>query len=461
MSHTQKVRRIGWVVATLGVGVWSGLAPAAVNNSLDINNTGTGSGISSSGGTYSWEDPIWNPATAGTSATGAYQDGTTGNAGFPRFAAGTDAAFSYTVTANSNHLTAGMFLEDGFVGSTVTLNGTGTLNIDDGGTGAQQGFIVRGGSNLKILNVVGGAGGINFQTSGGTGAGSLFLYGQNTYAGGTLLNTGGGLNFNNNKSFGTGTITWNVAAPVLAAPDATGPVTIANDMNTRAASTLTVTSAAVAPVTFSGHWTLVNSALSTVAIGNATFPNSVMTISGAITGTGSSFAKSGTGTLVLSSTGNTYDGTTTVTAGRLKMGVPNAIASTGQLVLGGGIFDPGGFTQDMSIQTLALTANSTIDYGSGVTEIDFADSSSVGWTGILNLANWNYGTDKLRFGTSDTTLSSGQLSQIEFNGVGLGTASLTPDGYVVPEPSSACVLLLAMPLMLRRRRSRVAGASNA
>src|SRR5262249_34835397 len=148
-----------------------------------------------------------------------------------------------------------------------------------------------------------------------------------SYQGGTLLSTGGGLNFNNNNSFGTGAITWGVASQVLANPDATSPLTIANAMNTRAASALTVTGPSAAPVNFSGTWTLA-AGTSTLTIGNATFPNAVTTISGNIVGAGGNLVKNGTGTLIISGTANAFNGTTTISVGKLQLGSQNAIASS-------------------------------------------------------------------------------------------------------------------------------------
>jgi hypothetical protein len=101
----------------------------------------------------------------------------------------------------------------------------------------------------------------------------------------------------------------------------------------------------------------------------------------------------------------------------------------------------------MSTTTLALTtstAASVIDFGAGASEVDFANSSALNWTGaILNLLNWDPSIDKLRFGTDATGLTSAQLATIEFNGSGLGSAQLNANGYVVvPEPSTALLLLV-------------------
>jgi hypothetical protein len=105
--------------------------------------------------------------------------------------------------------------------------------------------------------------------------------------------------------------------------------------------------------------------------------------------------------------------------------------------------DPGGFNHAMTATTLGLTAASTIDFSAGASELDFANSSALTWSGTLNLANWTFGVDALRFGTDATGLTAAQLADIEFNGAGLGTAQLDAFGYVVvPEPSTALLGLL-------------------
>jgi autotransporter-associated beta strand protein len=253
------------------------------------------------------------------------------------------------------------------------------------------------------------------------------------------------LNFNNNNSFGTGAITWGVASQVLADPDATSPINIGNAMITRAASTLILTGPAVAPATYSGPWTLA-AGTSTITAGSGAFPNTVATISGAMSGAGANLVKNGTGTLVISSTSNTYNGSTTVSAGRLQLGAANTIASTSSLVLNGGTLDPDGLNQIMSATTLGLLANSSIDFGVGASEVDLASSSAVPWTAgsVLNLASWDFSTTKLRFGTGNSGLTAAQLAQIQFNGSGLGTAMLDANGYVTVVPEPASVLLVSI-----------------
>jgi autotransporter-associated beta strand protein len=190
--------------------------------------------------------------------------------------------------------------------------------------------------------------------------------------------------------------------------------------------------------------------------GNSTSP---LTLSGVISGTANvALSANNSGTIIFSGA-NTYTGTTTVGVGTtpvtLKLGAANTIASSSSVILAGGVLNPDGFNQIMSLTTAGLTAASTIDYGVGASEVDFANSSSLAWIGTLNLLNWDPSIDKLRFGTDSTGLTSAQLADIEFNGGGLGTATLDSNGYVtVPEPSTSLVLLCASLLLFIRRAPR-------
>ena len=80
-------------------------------------------------------------------------------------------------------------------------------------TGATQVTRYVGGvatQNLVITAPIGGDSGTPLVWQGqlsGT-AGSLFLYGNNTFSGGVDLDTSAALNFNNANSFGTGPIRW-------------------------------------------------------------------------------------------------------------------------------------------------------------------------------------------------------------------------------------------------------------
>src|SRR5205823_980384 len=87
------------------------------------------------------------------------------------------------------------------------------------------------------------------------------------------------------------------------------------------------------------------------------------TISGPITGTGTTgLIKTGAGILVLSSTGNSWTGATTVNGGLLQLGAAEVIPNTSALVVAStGNFDLKGFTETVASLTGAgmVTSSAT------------------------------------------------------------------------------------------------------
>ena len=265
-----------------------GTVPPTSFERFDVNGTAAGSGVASNG-SYTWEGAGYSSSAAGTDPT-SWNEGN-----FLRLAAGTDAgASNYTITANSNHTFAGMYLQTSG-GGTVTINGPGVLTVASGDQGM---YVDTSSQNLKINASLAGTGRLVWQGNSSGGGGSLYLLGNNTYSGGTLLNTTAGLNFNNNNSFGTGRITWGVTQQVLADDVASSPITLPNTVTTRAGGQLIYVGPAAVPVTFTERWTL-PSGTSTLTVGNTSHATSKMTISGSIGGSGGALIKDGNGTLVL------------------------------------------------------------------------------------------------------------------------------------------------------------------
>jgi autotransporter-associated beta strand protein/T5SS/PEP-CTERM-associated repeat protein len=321
------------VAALIAIGGLANLARAA-NEYFDVNGVTTGSGVTN-GGSYSWEGANFNSVSTGLG--GPLHAWPNGNSFF-RLSAGTDAIDSnFTITASSNHTFAGMALQaDG--GGTVTIATSGavvlTLNSNSNG----QGFFV-GGFNTQNLRMTATIGGdsitpLVWQGVIGSGtAGTLSLYGNNTFSGGVDLNATGTLNFNNANSFGTGPIRWSYSTPntavyTLAAPTISLPLTITNPMVTKAANTLTMTEFAQ-PVMWSGAWTLA-SGTSTLDIRS----NANTTISGIMSGSGGALAKTSTGTLTLTAA-NTYTGGTTISNGTLELSGASARLGTGNVTVTG------------------------------------------------------------------------------------------------------------------------------
>lgn len=284
---------------------------------FDVNGTNSGYGTAS-GNSYSWDSAFWATASGGAKATANWVAGD-----FARFLGGGN----YTVTVNNSESMAGLFLD--ITGTTMTINagGSGNLNVvNPGGTYPfVQGFLTDGSTSTLIINApITGAGGVEAENGG-----SLFLCGNNTFSGGFVFGTEGGVNINNNNSFGTGGIYWGETTTgtyqILADtngngfPTAPGPLTITNPMTTATASfpgpELIVVTAPTNAMTFGGPWTNPAGGFAWLRMNTS---GTIMTISGQIYGGGSLF-KDGPGKLVL--TGPNSTGTTIVTTnGLLEMG---------------------------------------------------------------------------------------------------------------------------------------------
>ena len=160
-------------------------------------------------------------------------------------------------------------------------------------------------------------------------------------------------------------------------------------------------------------FTLANNIIMTNAPVGFTFSNAssaALTLAGVISGTGSATFSGTSGSTIYLSNQNTYTGTTTIGAGAtLELTTSGAISSSSSLALNGGTLNTDGLNQ--TINALTLSASSTITYEAGGAEIDFANSSSLTWSGTLDVTNWDSSVDKLRFGTDNTGLTSNQLAQ--------------------------------------------------
>jgi hypothetical protein len=215
---------------------------------------------------------------------------------------------------------------------------------------------------------------------------------------------------------------------------------------------------------------------------SVTQSSATVTLTGSMSnasGTTNTFIKAGAGEIVLSNgtvANNFAAGAIQMDAGALTLGAANQIGNGTDLILNGGTFRTGnasaGYAE--SLGDLTLNANSTIDLGAvaGLRDLVFVDSSGQGWSGgsTLTVANWagtlSGGTaGRIFFGSSSSTLTSGQLTQITFSGYSagaqlLGTGELVPLSLTaaVPEPGTyATAVLLLTAAAWRYHRQRSAG----
>ena len=168
--------------------------------------------------------------------------------------------------------------------------------------------------------------------------------------------------------------------------------------------------------------------------------SSTLTIGGIISqasGIKSGLSIVGPGTVKLTGQ-NTYTSYTTVNSGTLNLGTNNAISNSSSSVidLKGGKLQTG-FTQNLGLGRLSLSASSTLELLSGGSFV-FADTSGMAWTGNLSIIGTFTDGASIRFGTTGSGLTTTQLNQITING---STASINSSGFLtlasaIPEPST-------------------------
>lgn len=174
-----------------------------------------------------------------------------------------------------------------------------------------------------------------------------------------------------------------------------------------------------------------------------------------------------TGSIVNTGSGPVGGNLTINAGGALIAGADHKLDDDYRVVLAGGTILTGNFDEDLGRLSLAGGGNSVISFNGTTAYWTFADSSMETWNGTLFIHNWDGtpvtggGSEQLRFGSNNTTLSAAQLSQIFFvnpSSLPAGTyaamwATLVP-GEVVPVPEPAAWMLAAAGLgaLAGRRR---------
>lgn len=361
-----------------------------------------------------WEHAKWAPTSTPTGSTTTFTEGVA--AAFSA-SAGNATNGTYNVTANANHSIAGIFNGDitDMLSTNLQIKGTGILTITAAAGG--QGFDTRGGGNTTIYNVLAGTGGIQTE-----GTGSLYLFGTNTYSGGTYLNTGAGLNFNNSSAFGTGIISNMNTAPVLATPltdgggnstGATNALTIANvveiyNIPTGANNTTyTIVGNGSAPITWTGAWHLNGPNTNTLTLDTR---SGVLEISGVISGAMNLTKTTTSGTLILSGA-NTYTGKTSING-------PVSVSSLNKVTSGSASSNLGHPTSTAN-GTIAINGGTLIYTGAGETTDRVIDLS--GTTGGATIQA--DGTGNLIFTANNTATGAGDKT-LTLTGSGAATNSI-------------------------------------
>jgi autotransporter-associated beta strand protein len=336
------------------------------------------------------------------------------------------ATFSRGIAVNATNSTIDAYGSARTVSANINQNVGGTFNLNVGGTTAAS-------AEGQILTISG-----NITNASGTlsltkiGSSTVILSGtSNTYSGSTGINSGGILRISAANRIPDGSaVTADGTLDMNGASETVGSIAGSGSITSAAAGTITLTAGGDnSSTSFSGI----------ISNGSATV----------------SLTKTGNGTLTLSGA-NTYTGTTTITGGEIVLGAAERIANTSNLVLNGGILRSGataGFSE--TVGTLNLSANSTINLGTGNHNLNFAASNLVGWTagrtltinGWTGLYNGTTGTaGKIFVGNNASGLTAAQLLQIQFNdGVRNIAATILSTGEVVPSQAAPTSLSYTSP----------------
>ncbi len=355
----------------------------AGNRTLSISNTGSttfGGGLQLTAGNAFVLD-----AAQDVAVTGFITDGGPAFAGgFTKTGAGQLTLTAANPYAGATTLSAGTLVagHDSALGTgTLRLNG-GTLRTEvtahslDNAISLQADSTVQTESDLTLTGLISGHAGFDLTK---TGAGTLRIVGENTYEGNTTLNAGT-LVIASNTALGSGSL-----------------VLIGGSLELDG---------------------VVTSLANPLILGTdfAFGPAHDLTLNGAISGSGYSLAKTGTGTLTLNGAG-TYTGGTSVEAGTLALGGHERLADTGPLAVNGGTVNLGNFTET----TGAFTLNSGTLTGTGKL---FAPSFEVG-AGIISADLSGAGT--LTKTTTGTVTLTGYSSYTGGTRLAAGTLAMAGD----------------------------------
>jgi fibronectin-binding autotransporter adhesin len=355
-----------------------------------------------------------------------------------------NSAGGSTLTLNS-----GTFI----AGGAAAVSGTALASIQMGINGGQQAGAppLTRPYEFNVLNVNGGTMSIVNQLSMGLFFNSPCTVNQN---GGTIQFVDGSLNpggtggwicvNNNNANFGR--YIWNLDGGVLAMNQAkifltadanptTSNLNLAPVMNFNGGTLMALSDQPTEM--FDHRYSLVAQALG----GTIDTNNHVLSFTAPISHDPTLGSTPDGGMTIIDSTGagnltftvaNTYTGPTKIGAGgQLTLNVANAIPTTSTVNLAGGKLFTSGLDQNMSAATkLKVSGNSTLDLAGGGA-VSFADSTLSHWATGKKLTINNFSGGHVLVGSTGTSLTPNQLSQVQFAGNPVG-AVLTSFGELRP-----------------------------
>jgi len=388
---------------------------------------------------------VVNPnLSASLSISGLYFKGT-GSSGYDVTSSSSAIKFTLTGTATT---TGGTETGNSTAAAIGAENTSGTNTIDAPiilapSSGTTSTFYQANGGTLIVNGDISGAA-ITLNIN-GTSGGIIQLAGNNTYSGGTTLQSGIVLNINSATAVGTGTLTFNGSATI---DNTTGSAITLTNNNAIALSGGSLTFTGTKDLSFGTGIVTMSGANRSITVTNA---GATLTVGGiAQDASTRNFTKLGTGTLVLGGS-STYTGTTTITAGTLQLG---SGGTTGSLSTSSAITDNGDFTVNRSNAVLqgtdfsgaAITGSGSFTQaGSGTTTLTATNTytgattisggtlqlGNGGTTGSLTKTTSIVDNANLTINHSDAFTQATDLSSVVISGTGsftqagAGTTTLT------------------------------------
>lgn len=361
-------------VNALGTGKVAAIS-AEIQGTAGLAKNGTGTLVLSGNNSYSGST-VLNAGSLRLANSGALGTSTVSGAGL----GSSVLQLSGNITIANSVSLSGTGLNTNGVIENVSGNNTLSNYTLASATGTRIG--VSTGSTLNITNNITVAGNASATTGFRfLGGGSLVLSGNNSavWANSIVTNTigltgAGGLaiKLGSDTALGASTINFD-ANSTLQSVDATARSTAASLAFTSSATNVTLGAASTGNLTISGNVTVAT------AIG-LTINNTQTTLSGVVSGSTGSLSKAGTGTLVLSgSAANTFNGTTTVSAGVLNLNKTagiNAVGGNLSIQSGGKVsFSANNQIADSAI--VSITGNGSILNGTAVNTGVFAPTETI------------------------------------------------------------------------------------
>ena len=331
-----------------------------------------------------------------------------------------------TTLTGSNSYTGGTFVQAGTlkIGALSSLVQGTLYQVSSGATLDLNGYALVTGGVSGAGNVALGSQGLTVNTGAavvsefdgkmeGTGSltkegeGTLALNTANTFSGG-VNHKAGNINLGNEKGLGSGT---------LAMDDGTKITLTANGMN----------------IANDLHMTGDNDPIVDTGTNNATW-------AGAITGAGF-LTKQGTGTLTLTSAGNTYTGATDVAQGTLQAGAANTFSSaSAHTVASGAVLDLAGYSQTLASLNNSGTVKLSSNSGAAPGTVLKVTGAYVGNNGNLGLSTVlgadGSATDKLLL-SGASAVASGNTTVYITNAGGLGAQTASSGIQVIGTENGA------------------------